>query len=533
MAGAAFGYYIFDNGEDHLTSGDEIDHEDDHRGMALVENIWRLNDEWSVFFEGSYISDETFVDAFFEPLAETRREFTNSIYFRRLKDNSLLSLEARGTFNDFISNEYLLQSQGFAVQRLPEFRYERIGQQLAEVFSYTGEMSASRLSLVFHDKELRETGLNTLKRADAAFEGLTPDDNLADVLDAEGYSESAILRFDTRHELELPLKWGALNIVPFAVGRFTVWDTDFSEYNGDGLEEDYRLWGAVGGRLATSITRVDDGVESSLFDLHRMRHIIEPSMTIWQGGSTVDPEDLPVYDADVESIAEGTVIRAGVRQTWQTMRGPTHKRQSVDWLVLDANYVWSSDDTPIDSPFGRFIEARPELSNLGEFAQGEIAMLVTDAVTYVGELLYDVDDSALKRISTGLQIDHGQGFSTFTEFRYLDDFESTFLSAGVRYELTRKYAMTSSITWDFDEDEFQRFTIGLVRRFQQWTVDVDVDVDNISEDVGVGISLRPVGLAGETRTRVFTYDEEGAIVFDTTPDRLRPTTLDRGPFGFR
>ncbi len=110
--------------------------------MVLLDNSWRLDDEWSVFLEGSYISDEAFVDAFFEDLAETRREFTNSIYFRRLKANSLLSLEARGTFNDFISNEYLFQSQGYAVERLPEFRYERIGQQLAEIFSYTGEMTA-------------------------------------------------------------------------------------------------------------------------------------------------------------------------------------------------------------------------------------------------------------------------------------------------------------------------------------------------------------------------------------------------------
>ena len=534
MAGSAFAYYIYDNGTDHLTSGDRIARHDDSRGMALLDNIWTLNDEWSVFLEGSYISDEAFVDAFFEREAETRREFTNSIYFQRIKSNSLLSLQGRGTFNDFISNEYLFQSQGYAVQRLPEFKYERIGQQLAEVFSYTADVSASNLSLVFHDKELRQTGLNTNKRANAAFKGLTPDDNLADVLSAEGYSESGVLRFDTRHELELPLRWGPVNIVPFAVGRFTVWDTDFSGFNGgDGTDEDYRLWGAVGGRVATSITRVDDSVESEFLGLHRMRHIIEPSLTIWQGASSIDPSELPIYDDDVESLADGTVFRAGVRQTWQTMRGPTHLRESVDWIILDANYVWSSDDAPIDSPFGRFIEARPELSNLGEFVHAEIAMLATDAVTYVGEMLYDIDGADLKRITTGLQIDHGYGFSTFTEFRFLDGFDSTLLSAGLRSELTRKYAMTTSVTWDFDKDRFQRFTIGVARRFQQWTLDVDVDVDNISNDVGFSVGLRPVGIANEQRSRVFTYDDAGDLVLDASPDRLRPNKLDLGPFSAR
>lgn len=527
MVGSAFGYYIYDNGTDKLTSGATIDHKDDQRGMILADNVWKLNDQWSLFFEGSYVSDPTFVDAFFEDMAETRREFTNSAYARRLDEKSLFSLEARGTFNDFLPNEYLIQSQGYAVQRLPEAKYARVAQQLG-ILSYTGEMSASRMNLVFNEPRLKDIGFNTKRRSQAAF-GLDPNQRISTELSQEGYTESSVTRFDTRHEIEVPLAWGPVNIVPFAVGRYTVWDTDFSDFMDSGNNENQRFWGSAGLRVATSITHVNNSAESDLFDVHRIRHIIEPSATIWVGGTTLNERDLPIYDDDVESIGNGTVFRVGARNTWQTMRGPKNARRSVDWIVLDTDYVWSSSNTPIDSPFGRFIEARPELSNFGEYTQGELSVLLTDAVTGVGEILYDFDDHQIARASTGLRIDHGYGFSTFTEFRYLKGFDSTFLSTGVRYELTRKYAVTSAMTYDFDKNKFQRVGVGIVRRFPQWTLSIDLDLDNIADDVGLGVALRPVGFAGETRTRIFTYDDEGRVVRNTSPEQLSPTHIDLGP----
>ena len=528
MAGTAFGYYIFDNGDDKLTSGATIDHRDDSRGMILGDNIWKLNDKWSLFLEGSYVSDPTFVDAFFEDLAETRREFTNSAYARRLDEKSLFSLEARGTFNDFISNEYLIQSQGYAVEKLPEASYSRIAQELG-VLSYTGQASAARMNLVFNEPRLKDIGFNTKRRSQAGF-GLDPNQRLSTELRQEGYMESAVTRFDTRHEIEVPLAWGPVNIVPFAVGRYTAWDTDFSDFSNSGNEDNQRFWGSTGVRVATSITRVDDKAESELFDVHRIRHIIEPSATFWVGGTTINEQDLPIYDDDVESIGNGTVFRVGARNTWQTMRGPKHARQSTDWIIWDTNYVWSSSNTPIDSPFGRFIEARPELSNFGEFIQSDLSVLLTDAVTYVGEIIYSFDDHEVSRASTGMRIDHGYGFSTFTEFRYLQNFDSTYLSTGVRYELTRKYAASGAITYDFDRAKFQRVQVGIIRRFAQWTLSVELDLDNVADDVGIGVVLRPVGFAGETRSRIFTYDDEGEVVRDTSPEALSPTRVNFGPF---
>lgn len=529
MAGSTFAYYIYDSGTDRLTSGAEIGRDDDSRGMVLAENVWQLTDEWTFFVEGTYISDEAFVDSFFEYLAETRREFVSSIAFRRIRDNSVFALEARGTFNDFISNEYLLQSQGYAVEKLPEFRYSRVAEPVG-ILSYTVDLSASRMNLSFNEPRLRDFGFDTSKRAEAGF-GLQPDDRLSDELSAEGYTESSVLRFDMRHEVEMPLSWGAFNIVPFAVGRLTAWDTDFRGFQGTDNGDQTRLWGSAGTRIATSLVRVDNSVKSDLFDLDRIRHIIEPSATFWVAGTNIDPQNLPVYDESIEGITEGTVVRAGARQTWQTMRGPEGRERSVDWLVLDTNYVWSSGDAPIESPFGRFIESRPERSNLGEFIQGEAAMLLTDAVTIVGDAVYNLDDLSLARFSTGMLIDHGYGFSTFTEYRFLNNFDSTFINLGAEYELTRKYAAAGYFVWDFDRSDIQRFGTRITRRFPQWTLTFELDLDNISDNVGIGVALRPAGFAGDTRERIFTYDEERGVVPNAEPSRITPTRLNTGPFG--
>ncbi len=96
-------------------------------------------------------------------------------------------------------------------------------------------------------------------------------------------------------------------------------------------------------------------------------------------------------------------------------------------------------------------------------------------------------------------------------------------------KLTRKYAVEIFGTWNLDRDEFQTVGSRIERRFPQWTLDVGLDYDNIDDSVSLGVSVRPVGLASETRTRVFTQDEDAIDVL-ASPSRLRATRLNSGPF---
>ncbi|MDX2114731.1 MAG: LPS assembly protein LptD [Planctomycetota bacterium] len=528
LRGTLLGYYIYDDGTDLLPTGAEIRHNEEHRGLITADQVWRLSEEWTLFLEGSYISDETFVAAFFRSDAQTRREYINSAYLRYLSDNTGFSLEGRGTFNDFLSNEYLLQSLGYTTEKLPEARYYRVADDLFDgLLSYSSQSSLSAMRLEFQEPELEEFGFKNPRRARAAF-GLDPDDSIADALREAGVSEDETYRADTRHEIEMPLRAGALNIVPFVTGRATAWDDNFDEFSGETDNDPYRLYGSAGLRLATTVQRVDDSVDSRAFDLRRMRHIVEPSATLWASGTTLEQSDLPIYDDDVESIAHGTAARVGVRNTWQTQRGGEGRWRSVDWLVIDTDYVWSSNQTDRESPLGRFIEATPEQSNFGEFINNDATLQLTDALALTNNVLYDVENQTVARVTAGGIIDHGFGFSTLAEYRYLDTPRATLVDLGARYELTRKYAVTLVGTVDAERTEFQEVSARLERRFPQWTVDLRISVDNVTNEVSGGMALRPAGLGNENRTRVLTRDvEERPVVRRVAPGRER---LEWGPF---
>jgi hypothetical protein len=521
MRGSLFGYSIWDNGKDRLSSGASIDRDNEFRGAVLFDNIWNITDEWSLFLEATYISDETFVDALFNEWGATRREFASSAFLRRVEDQEVVSIEARGTFNDFIPNEYLLQSRGYQVQRLPEFRYARVGEQVFDLLSYTGEASIGRYELRFHEPTLAETGLDNERRASAAFPGLTPADSVSDALRAAGLTESTVARFDTRHEIELPLRSGPSYLVPFATGRFTAYDNDFSRFRDSDNDDQYRVWGSVGVRAGTSLVRVNNAAGSEFFDVDRLRHVVEPSVTFWYAATNLGPDEFPVYDENVEAINDGVSVRAGMTNTWQTMRGPDGDKRSVDWITLRTDYVYSNRHTPVRSIYGRFLDARPENSTLGEYAVADLSVLVTDALTVVGDLVYSFDERATARATGGFALDHGYGYTSFVDVRHLGPgTNDTILRGGARYELTTKYAVEFRVVWDLDENDFRSADATIERRFQQWTAVVSVGFDDIADLTSLSMAIRPVGFGPENRRRVFTY-EDSEVIYNAAPGALR------------
>lgn len=531
ITGSLFAYYLYDNGTDHFSSGAETDRNDDSRSIILADNVWRLNNLWTTFAELSYISDPALVNALFEPLGETRREFISGVRARRLTDHTAFNIGVRATLNDFIANEYLLQSKGYQVEKLPEARYAMIGlDALNGLFSYFGQTSVSSMRLAFHETPLRESGFDTLRRARAGF-GLLPSARLSDVLEAAGYPERTVNRFDTRHEIELPLKagpGGAINITPFVVGRLTAYDTDFEEFSGQD-DDQVRLWFAGGVRASTSFVNINNSARSQLFDVDRLRHIVEPSLTFWSSGTNIDQSRLPIYDDDVESIADGTVVRAGVRNTWQTQRGPAGRKRSVDWITLSTDFIWSTSEVDEESPYGRFIESEPELSNLGRFFNADLVWHLTDAVSLSSNWLYNTQDGSTARTSIGAIIDHGDGFWSFFEYRDLAEIEATRFNFGAGYELTTKYALTGEFIYDLDDERIQTFQTRITRRFPQWTIEAGFDFDNISDAVGFGIVLRPAGFGAERRLHTFT-DFGAGVSGAGSPERLlTPGRFRSGP----
>lgn len=495
--GELFGYLVLDDrGTDVLSTGAEIDNDGEVRGIATLAQRWRLTEHWTFLAEGSYISDETFVEALFQDDARSRREFTNRLLAQRTEANQAFTMELKGTFNDFTPNQAILQSRGYTVDRLPEARHQVIAQDVfietaPGLVSYSSDTRLGVVRLSFTEPTARQFGFTGLRQSQAAF-GVEPDQSVGDRLRSEGYTETEVVRFDTRQEATAQLASGPWRLTPFAVGRVTAWDNDFDEFSPEESDQ-IRLWGGLGMRASTELQRVHNSVQSDLFDLNRLRHVVEPSVTVMTSATTIERKDLPVYDEDVENIFAGSLVRFGLNQTWQTKRGGPGRWRDVDVFVFDNELVFTTDDDGLTSPIGRYIESRPELTNPGEYWTAEAGWQITDAVALSGQNVFDFDLGQNARTSVGVLIRHTPRFQTLTELRYLNAQDSTYLDLAAFYELTPKYRLNASMSYDTDDRDVQRVGGELQREFPNAILGAGINYNNITGETSFGFSFSPMG----------------------------------------
>lgn len=501
--GRAFVYGLLpDRDDDRMPTGATVNRDTGVRGILTAEQRWRMSDSWTLLAEGSYISDESFVPAYFESLGKNRREFTNRLLAQRTGENTVFTAQAKGSLNDFVANEYLLQSQGYSVAKLPEVAYVRLADDvLYESFpgslTYFSEYRAGRLELQFDENTAASRGMNSLARAQRAF-GITPTQSPGDALRASGLTEDAVHRLDTRHELAAKIPWGPAIVTPFVVGRVTAYDDDFSSYNA-GRGDDIRLWSAAGVRVSTTVSRVYEDVESRVLDLHRLRHVLEPNASVWIAGTSVESRLLPVYDESIEALADGAIAKVGLTQVLQTQRGGAGRWHSTDVLTLDTHVVVSSGDADPRGPIGRYYDFRPEYSNPGEYLVADAMWRVTDAFALTGSSVFDFDKNQQAMASTGLLIYHAPGFISGIDARYINSQDSTIISVGTQYDLTSKYAIALAGSYDATRGGIQGGGVEVRRRFASLMFGVNVGYNDISGETSLGFVLVPYGAVGEAR----------------------------------
>lgn len=501
--GSLFAYMVpNDRGTDVLKPGSKIERDNEFRGMIAAEHRYRFDANWSVALEATHLSDEAVIDTFFEDIAEQRRELTTRAYARRLEDNSALTIDAKGNLNDFVANEYLLQSRGYSVRKLPEVRYVRLTDDvLPEIkpglVTYSSEYSVGILGLDFDEPLARQRGFNNNTLAQRAF-GTDANGSIADRLRSSGLFEESITRLDTRHELSLQHRAGSINVQPFVIARVTAYDNDFAAYSPT-EDDNTRTWAAAGVRLATSIERVDDTVDSRLLDLHRLRHIVEPSVTVFHAGTTVDRTDLPLYDDGVENLVEGTVARFGIAQTFQTQRGGPGRWHSVDVFKLNTDIVLSSGDTDSKSPIGRFFDYRPEYSNPGEYFVADAIWQLSDTFALTGSEVFDLDLNQQAATHGGFIVRHAANFQSYVDAHYINSQDQTIINFGSRYELSSRYQVSLGTTYDATRGGFQGVNFDIVRNMQNLSLGFGVGYNEITGETSFGFLIRPYGAQGEAR----------------------------------
>jgi hypothetical protein len=289
-------------------------------------------------------------------------------------------------------------------------------------------------------------------------------------------------RFATRQELDLPLQLGVVKVVPYALGEFAHWGADLEDQALD------RLYGQAGVRASIPFWRADPTVESSLLNVHGLAHKVVFEAEFAYADANRDMRLLPLYDPlDDDSIEafrrrfvpntfpapatlpptpaipirfderfyalrtglaswvtgpteiadDLTTFRLGMRNRWQTKRGPPDQERIVDWITLDTNITLFPD---------------PNRDNFGQvpgLVDYDARWQVGDRLALLSSGIFDFFPDGQKIVSVGGFLDHPPRGGLYLGVITFDGpISSTVLTGSYTYRMSPKWVSAFSASID-------------------------------------------------------------------------------------
>jgi hypothetical protein len=513
---------VHDDGTDEIANRDPVGHQDDVRGFLQWQHRHELSNGWEMSLETAYVSDETFLEQFFRNEADTAKQYETSLYLKKAQDDSALTFLSRYDLNDFVTQMPTLQSSGhptmtsaapgYTVDKAAEATYRRIGTSLwGDKLTYFGHVSGAYMRRHPTDDRAVDRGF-TLAQSMRHF-GISNTMPFDTALGDLGLNDDWVGRLDSRHELQMPTKLGILDIVPYVAGRATVYSEDTRAFDDSGSTDSdtVRWWGGGGLRLHTQFSRTFDRVENRLLDLHRLRHIIEPTVDINWFDATGDADDYALYDYDVDTLNEGFAITLGLRNTLQTERGGPGRWRTVDWLVLNTAVTFREDEQEpavagVRAITPRYFAYRPENSFGGDFVHADMAWMITDTLAMIADWNYDIDAETSADFRIGLALDHTPALTIYVDYVEIAAYASRDIHWGFDYRLTTKYALGFNHRVDLSDADDQTISLSLTRQLPRWKLVFLAEFDELETDQTIGVVLIPEGFGGSSRTRPTFYN---------------------------
>ena len=448
-------YLMTDDGEDSLGRKRKDVPTKDVRGRLLLRHRQYLEDDWQLTLELSYISDDNFLEEFYEKEFDNDKEQETLLYLKKQRDNWAFTAHVQGRLMDSPT----------VTERYPDLAYFRVGQTLGGWLTWHSEY---RLGVVRY------------RPADQTFREL--------LRDGEQISSGSVGRVDSRQELEAPVDVGPFRFVPFVTGRTTAWDD--SPFDG-GLT---RSLGLAGVRGSAYLSKVSPDARSTMFDIDGIRHIVKSDIVAWLGASNRDPEDLFPFDERVEGAQGLSGIALGLRQRWQTKRGLGDNRRTVDFLTLDVEAGFFDDPDGKATTNGYTSYSRPENSIARNYINSSMIWRLNDRTALLSELNYDTNDGEIDIFNVSLAVERPPRLSYLLGYRYIEEANSNLLGFDMNYRLTEKYTMAFRELFDLARGETLDFTIAIIRKFPRWFGAVSFELDEAEDDFGISFSIWPEGL---------------------------------------
>ncbi len=525
-------YGVYDHGEDVLGRRrfDLEREEDEFRGRVYWQHQHFFPGDWQLQLSGGYISDPTFQEEWFNRDYRTLPPRETSLYLKRQRDSEAITFLTSWQLNDFVTAADLAQEQ-FEVERPFEVGYRRVGDSvLDDSLTFFSANTVSALRFRQSNADPREDlGL----RYSPGLPSLGTPYDIGHSSASGAVSEDVIYRGDFKQEIDWPFSIGKFRAVPYIVGRYTPYSEGI---DGSGVE---RTYGAGGLRLTTSYWKVDDTVRSEVFDLNRLRHVIEPTLNLYAAAQSSDPTDLYVYDEPIDNIRDISAMQWALYQRWQTKRGGPGAWRSVDvfTLNLEWNYFFNQppevEMNPIDAR-GMYFVTMPEASIPRRSVNMSAAWQASNAVRVLGDAYYNTEHGNVARASIGFFANMAPQVTYYVGLRHVDavTFEDRdgnrasditingmplifdkqdLLIFAADYALTAQYRLRIAESYDFAQDRNARSAISLIRKFDRFYIAVGMAMDHISDENSVYVNFWPEGLqpaAGSQSVSTFSSTRE-------------------------
>jgi len=422
---------------------------------------WRhkqfLDNDWQLQGEFSHISDRNYLEKFFPSEFHSGKDQETLVYAKKQRDNWVFDVLLQARVNSFYTRTESLPDVGFFV----------IGQQLGD------------MPLVWFSEQ--HVGMKRW-RPDSAISG-TP----------ATQGSTALGRFDTRQEVNMPVHLGPVNILPYAIGRLTHW-TESRAPDGDKT----RPYGQVGVRASTRIWKVYDKVKCRLWDLNGLRHVLTPEASVFLADAHgVDSSTLWPLDPDVEpNISSLSGFSVGLTQRLQTRRGRPGNRRIIDWMRLKVEAgAFSNHDGPQRAD-GRLFAHSPEYSIGRNFVNAAYEWNISEGATFRSNGNFDVDRGKLGHLNMGLSVQRDPRFEYYLGLYSVPDLDSSVGTLGFSYKIDKKYTLSVFEQYDFDFDGSKGVTtsIKVTRKFPRWYAGVAIIFDQTRDDVGLYLTMWPEGV---------------------------------------
>jgi hypothetical protein len=495
-------YFVDDHGTDDLgASRTEVTPPDEFRGRAYIEHQHFFPNDWQAQIRLGWVSDANFLWQWFPEEYRNGLPIDESIYLKHQKDSEVFTLLTEWQPNDQVTTSEAVQEQR-EVQYLPQVGYHRIGDSFADdTLTFISDNTAGGLQFARSGATLQE-------------QGFVPAAGVQPGIPSYAYTgdpNETVWRGDFRQEVDWPINAGPIKMVPYAFGRYTTYSagvvppvpnptakalpTAPITKTGD----QNRFMAGTGIRFTTAFWKTDNSVESDLFDVHRVRHVIEPEINLFTSAQTIDQQHLFIYNENVDAVNDIQAVEFALRQRWQTKRGGPGRWRSADFFTFNvytdlfANQPDKRFRDPVDFR-GQFFSTTPETSLARNAVNADSQWRLSDTTTVLADFSENLDKFRVATASVGVAVQRDERLTYFIGQRYIDDLNSSILTFEAMYKLTRKYDVLYTQSFDFGQNKSVFYTFALTRRFDRFSAGVRAFYDQSTDNKGFSFVLMPYGL---------------------------------------